>query len=163
LSIEAGGAQLFSGTNIDDLGDWRPGLKAAEDYGVRHPFVEAGLTKTDVRALAAAYGLNDIAEMPSAPCLSSRVETGLRIDADALHAIDKVETMLRDQLKPEIVRCRVRADGVVIELDAVALAGISDSVQKEIARDIKKSFARAPCVSFALYARGSAFLREAPA
>jgi uncharacterized protein len=48
-------AQLFSGTNLDDLGDWRPGLKAAEAQGVRHPFVEAEMTKADVRAMAAAH------------------------------------------------------------------------------------------------------------
>ena len=94
LATQAGGAQLFSGTNLDDLGDWRPGLKAADNNAVRHPFVEAGMAKADVRALAAIHGLSDIAELPSAPCLSSRIETGIRIDISALRSIDKVETCL---------------------------------------------------------------------
>ena len=50
-------ATLLSGTNLDDLGDWRPGLKAAEEHGVRHPFVEAGIDKAGVRAIAASAGL----------------------------------------------------------------------------------------------------------
>ena len=56
-------AQLLSGTNLDDLGDWRPGLKAAEAENVRHPFVEAGIDKATVRRLAAHFGLDDLAEL----------------------------------------------------------------------------------------------------
>ena len=91
LVTQANGAQLFSGTNTDDLSDWRPGLKAAANNAVRHPFVEAGLAKADVRALASSYGLDDIAELPSAPCLSSRIETGIRINVKALRSVDRVE------------------------------------------------------------------------
>lgn len=161
LTKAADGAQLFSGTNVDDLGDWRPGLKAAKNHSVRHPFVEAGMTKADVRALASTYGLSDIAELPSAPCLSSRVETGIRIDAQALRAIDRVETMLRERLNPETVRCRVRAAGVVVELDEATLDGLVPAMRSNLVDDIKAAFAHAPdaAVSFAAYARGSAFLK----
>ena len=167
LSQHANGAQLFSGTNMDDLGDWRPGLVAADNNAVRHPFVEAGLTKTDVRALAARYGLDDIAELPSAPCLSSRVETGIRINAGALRSIDKVETLLRNRLTPDTVRCRVRSDGVVIELDQATLSTLDDQTQRELATEIEQSFFNTTASSntgmtvyFAAYNRGSAFLQD---
>jgi uncharacterized protein len=102
------GAQVLSGTNVDDLGDWRPGLRAAEQNDVRHPFVDAGMTKSDVRDAARLLGLDDLAELPSAPCLSSRVQTGLRIQPSSLRAIDAVESMLRTTLRPDTVRCRLR-------------------------------------------------------
>lgn len=151
--------QILSGTNVDDLGDWRPGLKAAEANQVRHPFVEAGMKKADVRATAAAYGLEDIAELPSAPCLSSRIETGIRIDPEVLKAIDIVEAALRDTLRPETVRCRVRADGVVIELDSRSLAALDDLQRETWAQIIRARFGAKP-VQFKAYQRGSAFLRE---
>lgn len=162
LAEAAGGAQLVSGTNLDDLGDWRPGLKAAEAHEVRHPFVEAGMTKADVRALAAALGLEDIAEMPSAPCLSSRVETGIRIDEKSLRAIDRVEVLLRARLAPETVRCRVRAEGVVVELDVATLEGLSAAARNELAASVSAAFAHIPGarVSYQPYTRGSAFLKE---
>ena len=161
LAARAGGAQLFSGTNLDDLGDWRPGLKAAENHQVRHPFVEAGMTKIDVRALAAAFGLHDIAEMPSAPCLSSRVETGLRIDPLSLLAIDRAETLLRARLDARTIRCRLRGAGVVIELDPVALAALPEPRRDELAAEVRAAFAHlgAVAISFAAYERGSAFLK----
>lgn len=161
LSSVAGYAQLFSGTNMDDLGDWRPGLKAAETYEVRHPFVETGLTKADVRALAAAHGLTDIAELPSAPCLSSRVESGIRIEPQALRMIDRVETLIRDRLAPETVRCRVRASGVVVELDSETLARLPDTSRDELIWAVRDSGAFDPStpVMFVAYTRGSAFLR----
>lgn len=153
------GAQLFSGTNMDDLGDWRPGLKAAEANLVRHPFDEAGMTKADVRAMAAAHGLDDLAELPSAPCLSSRIETALRIDPDMLRAVDRIETLLRAELSPETVRCRVRAVGVVIELDPDALMRLTPEHRQALTGDIRAAFGAAQPVLFQSYTRGSAFLR----
>lgn len=161
LAAAAGRAQLFSGTNLDDLGDWRPGLKAAENHGVRHPFVEAEMTKADVRALAAAFGLHNIAEMPSAPCLSSRIETGLRIDPASLLAIDRAEILLRARVKAQTVRCRLRGAGVVIELDPAALAALPEPLRDELAAGVRATFAHlgAVAISFAAYERGSAFLK----
>lgn len=153
-------ARLFSGTNLDDLGDWRPGLAAARAHDVRHPFVEAGMTKADVRAMAAAHGLHDLAELPSAPCLSSRVETALRIDPDELRGIDRVETLLHAEITPETVRCRLRAVGIVIELDPATLAGLSPARREGLTAAICRAFGRARPVSWEAYARGSAFLRE---
>lgn len=153
------GVQLFSGTNTDDLGDWRPGLKAAENNSVRHPFVEAGMSKADVRALAAAHGLDDLAELPSAPCLSSRVETALRINPGTLRAIDAAETLLRRELSPQTVRCRVRQAGVVVELDEATLTTLSDPARAVLSDRIRTTFGEQRPVQFQSYLRGSAFLR----
>lgn len=154
--------QLLSGTNMDDLGDWRPGLQAAKDRDVRHPFVEAGLTKSDVRALARHHGLDDLAELPSAPCLSSRIETGIRINADTLRAIDRTETLLRDTLTPQTARCRVRGSGIVIELDTDCLNGLDADRQASLVNDIRQFFSAqsASTIEFAPYQRGSTFLTE---
>ena len=154
--------QLLSGTNLDDLGDWRPGLKAAEAEGVRHPFVEAEIDKATVRRLAAHFGLDDLAELPAAPCLSSRIETGLRIEADLLPRIDRVETLLRERLMPETVRCRVRKDGVVIELDPSTLRSLDAAARQVLAWDIAAILGEqdAGSIAFEPYRRGSAFLRE---
>jgi uncharacterized protein len=162
LSQQVIDTQLFSGTNTDDLGDWRPGLQAAANNAVRHPFVEAGMAKSDVRALAADHNLHDIAELPSAPCLSSRIETGIRIEAHALHAIDEVETLLRNRLQAATVRCRVRNEGIVIELDEQSLAQLDNHTRNQLLQDIKQIF-KHPVdtpLSFEAYKRGSAFLKE---
>lgn len=154
-------AQLLSGTNLDDLGDWRPGLRAAEAQNVRHPFVEAGIDKNTVRAIARAHRLSDLAELPAAPCLSSRVETGIPIDAGALTFIDHAETLVRETLKPATVRCRIRRHGVVIELDETTLGRTPLAAQAELERAIR-SLAGAAIdgpIAFASYTRGSAFLR----
>jgi len=166
-----GGPTIVSGTNLDDLRDYRPGLEAARTHGVRHPYVEAGIDKAGVRALAAGLGLDDIAELPAAPCLSSRIETGLRVEADQLAAIDRVETLLRDELAPRTVRCRRRRSGFVIELDAETLAALSPiSRQGLTARVGAILFAggldRDTALDFTAYRMGSAFLRgqaDAPA
>ena len=157
--------QIVSGTNLDDLGEYRPGLDAARDHDVRHPFVEAGMDKASVRALARTFGLADIAELPSAPCLSSRVETGIRIEADTLAFIDDVERLVAASLASardagRAVRCRVRAAGVVVELDAVSLAALGTAERAALQATI---LARAPTglgrrLAFAPYRTGSAFL-----
>ena len=84
---------IASGANTDDLGDFRPGLAAAEEHGVVHPYVEAGVSKAQLRALAASLGLGEVASLPAQPCLASRVETGIPIDAGDLRFIDRVETI----------------------------------------------------------------------
>ena len=158
-------ATLLSGTNVDDLDDWRPGLKAAQAHGVRHPFVEAGIGKAQIRAIAAALGFDDLAGLPAAPCLSSRIETGLRVEADDLASIHAAERYLSRQLRPETVRCRKRRAGIVIELDGPTLDALSESRRAALGAAVAGMFdrgARAGQVSFAPYRTGSAFLRPAP-
>lgn len=156
-------ATLLSGTNRDDLGDWRPGLLAAEARGVRHPFVEAGIGKAAIRAIAAGLGFPDLADLPAAPCLSSRIETGLRVEADDLGRIHAAERYLARQLRPETVRCRLRRAGVVIELDVPTLDSLGAARRAALAAAVAGIFGgeggTAGPVRFASYRTGSAFLR----
>jgi uncharacterized protein len=85
---------VYSGANVDDLGDWRPGLRAARDHGVRHPLVEAGFGKADVRKAARALAIPS-AEKPAMPCLASRVPFGTAIDLETLRRIDDAERAVR--------------------------------------------------------------------
>jgi uncharacterized protein len=154
-------AQVVSGTNTDDLGEYRPGLVAAREHGVRHPFVEAGMSKRQVRELARVLGLGEIAELPSAPCLSSRIETGIAIDPAMLARVHQTERLIGAALQPKTVRCRVRARGVVIELDEGSLAGLQAERREELAGQVRGLFRDggfAFAVSFEPYRVGSAFL-----
>lgn len=158
--------QILSGANRDDLGEYRPGLDAAREHGVRHPYVEAGFDKAAVRALARDLGLGTVAELPAAPCLSSRVETGIPIEPEILGFIHAVERLVGGALAgggaKRAVRCRVRAEGVVVELDPGSLAALDAADRETLGAGIR---AIAPprlagLVRFAPYRVGSAFLVE---
>ncbi len=151
---------IASGTNTDDLTDWRPGLKAAEEHAVRHPYVEAGIDKSAVRAIARHLGLGEIAELPASPCLSSRVETGIAIDPAELALIHRVETLLGALPGVQTVRCRLRRSGLVIELDAATLATLDDAARAALSAEIAAlPGAAARPIAYAPYKMGSAFLR----
>ncbi len=153
--------QIVSGANLDDLGEYRPGLDAAREYGVRHPYVEAGIDKASVRVLARELGLGDMAELPAAPCLSSRLETGIRIEADTLGFVHAVEKLVSAALQPQTVRCRVRAAGIVVELDQASLKRLSEQERQQLRTRIKAQMQPArssPDIQFACYRTGSAFL-----
>ncbi|BCP55234.1 TIGR00268 family protein [Kaistia sp. 32K] len=151
--------QVLSGANLDDLGDYRPGLDAARAAGVRHPYVEAGIDKAGVRRLARRLGLGDLAELPSSPCLSSRVETSIAIEPMTLAAIHAVEKLVGATLAPETVRCRVRHAGIVVELDPPSLAALreGDALTAAIASLLPAGLAGKP-VRFEAYRMGSAFV-----
>jgi uncharacterized protein len=158
-------AQIVSGTNLDDLGEYRPGLIAAREHGVRHPFVEAAMGKPHVRALARELGLGEVAELPSSPCLSSRVETGIAIRPEVLRNIHAVESLVSEHLAPRTVRCRVRNAGIVVELDDTALGQLSDARREQLAERVLQIFARThpdATVHFEPYRTGSAFLHFKP-
>ena len=104
---------VLNGTNVDDLGDHRPGLLAATEHGVRSPLAETGLRKADVRALAAALGLANAAK-PQSACLSSRVPYGTAIDAALLGRVERAESAL---LALGFSQFRVRHHGDVARLE----------------------------------------------
>ena len=94
LASAEGFATLFSGANVDDLDDWRPGLRAAAEHRVRHPLVEAGFRKADVRRWAARLRIPS-ADKPAMPCLASRLPYGTEVDRAVLAQVDRAETGLR--------------------------------------------------------------------
>jgi uncharacterized protein len=154
---------MLSGTNTDDLEDYRPGLSAASAHGVRHPFVEAGVDKQGVRALCRQLGYLEIAGLPAAPCLSSRVETGIRIEAAALAFVHRVERELAEALSPEVVRCRIRQDAVAVELDEAALQDLRNGAGqgwREHIAGLARTCGLPDAIRFEPYRRGSAFVQD---
>jgi len=95
---------ICSGANLDDRGDYRPGLKAAAEHGVRHPLQEAGFTKADVRALALAWGLPTW-DKPASPCLSSRLAPRVEVTPERTARVEAAEEYLHGLGLRE---CRVR-------------------------------------------------------
>ena len=95
LAAEEGLAWVASGTNMDDLKDFRPGLKAGQEYGVRNPLVEARLTKDDIRVLSRLRGLSTW-DKPAQPCLSSRIPYGAPVSIEALDRIAQAEACLKE-------------------------------------------------------------------
>jgi pyridinium-3,5-biscarboxylic acid mononucleotide sulfurtransferase len=156
--------RIASGTNLDDLQDYRPGLVAATEQHVIHPFVEAGITKTGVRQLAAMMGLHTLSELPASPCLSSRITTGIAIDGDLLPLIDETEETLRKLLghtgSDSAIRCRIRSTGIAIQMsddNGVTAAEIRKAVQHVFSNTRFNHYSTH--ISIEPYRQGSAFIR----
>ena len=96
---------ILYGQNTDDVGDFRPGAKAAKEKGVRAPLAEAGLDKEDVRALARRWGIS-VWDRPAMACLSSRFPYGTAVTADGLKKVDRAEFFLRTELGYAQLRSR---------------------------------------------------------
>jgi len=108
---------IADGTNADDLVDHRPGMRAAGEFDVRSPLVEAGYSKDDVRREAKAMGI-PIWDAPAAPCLSSRVLYGLEVTADRLAQVEQSEAFLRTLGVRGDLRVRHRGTEARIEVAA---------------------------------------------
>ncbi|MCA8987726.1 MAG: ATP-dependent sacrificial sulfur transferase LarE, partial [Planctomycetaceae bacterium] len=117
---------IVNGTNCDDLGDYRPGLIAAEEHEVRSPLVEAGFHKQDVRQLAREWNI-PIWDKPASPCLSSRVAYGVEVTPQRVERIDAGERFLRELLKVKELRVRLEAGELArIELPIEHLIQLTD-------------------------------------
>jgi len=118
---------ILSGANRDDLSDDRPGLKAAAEADVVHPFIEAGIGKREIRGIAHALDL-PFADLPASPCLTSRFYTGTPVAVEVLSAVDQAEQTIRRLTGIGVVRCRIRVDAMLIETEAVDQAAIDSQV-----------------------------------
>lgn len=125
---------LLNGTNLDDLGDHRPGLIAADNFAVRSPLVEAGFHKSDIRALANHLGLEN-ANKPQSACLSSRFPYGTAIDEAKLAQVEGAEAVLASL---GFIQYRVRHHGEVarIEVDPDQLS-LAVSHNELLSREFK--------------------------
>ncbi len=116
---------LVNGANLDDLGDYRPGMQAAAEHAVRSPLADCGLNKADVRALAADWNL-PVWDKPASPCLSSRVAYGEEVTPQRLAMIDQAEQYLRE-LGLRTVRVRYhRGDLARLEVPAEAIVALCE-------------------------------------
>ena len=123
VSAESGGAQVVSGANADDLGDYRPGLRAAAEHGVRHPLVEVDMTKPEVREAARTLELPTW-DKPASACLSSRIAFGVTISVEMLSKVGRAERALKD-LGFRQCRVRVHDDLVRVEVEPDELARLA--------------------------------------
>jgi uncharacterized protein len=121
LAQERGLAVVVDGTNADDIGGHRPGMRAAREHGVRSPLVEVGMTKRDIRERSRARGLPTWSQ-PSAPCLSSRLQYGLPVTAERLQQVERAERALRDLGVSGDLRVRHHGDLARVELSRDMLA-----------------------------------------
>ncbi len=112
-AVETGCGHIADGVNVDDLGDHRPGLVAANEAAIVHPLVQAGMNKADVRGAARALGL-DVWDKPAFACLSSRFPYGTRITPERLDMVGTVERLLKAQ---GFRQYRVRYHGEVVRIE----------------------------------------------
>lgn len=108
------GSTVVSGANLDDLGEYRPGLIAAAEHQVRHPYVEAGVSKAAIRDVARHLGLEE-AELAASPCLASRLYTGTRVTQARMRAVELGEAVVRAAGMP-VARCRIRDCHALVEV-----------------------------------------------
>lgn len=106
---------VIEGTNEDDLHQYRPGLRAVKELGIKSPLAECGFTKEEVRKMAGEYKIST-ASRPSAPCLATRLPYGTRIQKEVLKKIEEGEEYIR-QLGYGNVRIRVYQNLVRLEVD----------------------------------------------
>jgi uncharacterized protein len=137
-ATRSSGEAIFVGTQVDDLGEHRPGLQAAIERGVVAPLVDAGFTKADVRALARHWNLSN-AEKPAAPCLASRVPVGIEVTPERLAQIEAVEDFLRAN---EVWPARARWHDTIVRLEIPAEMFervVSDPLRSELRRACRRA------------------------
>lgn len=130
LDIVPVGSTIVSGANTDDLGEYRPGLIAAAEHDVRHPYVEAEIGKSGIRAIARHLDL-DAADLPASPCLASRLYTGTRVTEERLRAVEVGEAVLH-AAGLDVARCRIRDNAVVVEVPADDRHLLSEAVLQDV-------------------------------
>lgn len=161
VAVQQGLRQIAYGAIADDLGDDRPGMRAAGERKILAPLLDAGLTKDDVRALAADAGLS-VREKPASACLASRIPVGTEVTPERLEQIDRAESALRE-LGLGQLRVRHHGDVARVELADKDLARLSDpEVRAEIARRVREAGFRYVSVDLEGYRTGSMNAPEGP-
>jgi uncharacterized protein len=145
LARERGLAWVLDGTNCDDLGDHRPGLRAARDWNVRSPLVEAGITKREIREISNELGLRTW-DKPAFACLSSRFSYGDPITVEKLRKVAQAERALRAlgfrgcrvRHHDDVARIELKPDDLprALELREQIVAGVSQAGYAFVALDL---------------------------
>ena len=136
-AAELGIEEIVDGLNLDDLHDYRPGMKAAGEKHVRHPLVEAELSKAEIRELSRTLGLPTW-DRPASPCLSSRFPYGTVITTDGLEKVAAGEKFLRS-LGFRVVRVRYHGEVARLELETSELPKIfAPELRETVEREFRK-------------------------
>ncbi|HSL55522.1 MAG TPA: ATP-dependent sacrificial sulfur transferase LarE [Pyrinomonadaceae bacterium] len=126
---------IVDGSTVDDLGDYRPGRRAASEHEVRSPLLEAGLTKTEVRELSRRATLPTW-DKPASPCLSSRIAYGTTVTIERLSKVDRGEEILREFGFREF---RVRHHDQLVRIE-IAPAEMDRVLRKELIDELARRF-----------------------
>ena len=122
---------ILNGANVDDKGDYRPGMQAALEHRVRSPLLEVGCDKSDVRELARIWNL-PIWDKPASPCLSSRIAYGVEVTPERLQRVDQAELWLKEELGLRELRVRHEAHDLArIEVAPALFERLSDDILRQ--------------------------------
>ena len=127
---------IVDGTNLDDLGDYRPGIDALRQNGIRSPLVETNLSKPQIRQIAKSVGLS-VHDKPSNSCLASRIPWGQRVTAERLARIEFGETIIKQLTKVKQVRVRDFDGSAKIEVEKNDLSEFDNLVLDKITEKLK--------------------------
>ena len=128
---------IVDGTNLDDLGDYRPGLKALKQNGIKSPLVENNLTKNEIREIAKSVGLS-VYNKPSNSCLASRIPWGQKITLERLLRIEYGETIVKQTTKLKQVRVRDLKGIAKLEVEKEKISVLrDDTIFEEITKKLK--------------------------
>ena len=142
------------GVNMDDLGDYRPGRRAAAEFGVRSPLIEAGLSKAEIRELARRMDMR-VWNKPALACLASRIPYGTRISSAMLQTVEQAEDILH-RFNFQRVRVRHHGSFARIEIDRDEFSRLlSEDVAQEIISSLKALGFTYICLDLEGYRTGS--------
>lgn len=127
---------IVDGTNLDDLGDYRPGIEALKKHGIRSPLVETNFTKNEIRTTAKSVGLS-VYDKPSNSCLASRIPWGQRVTSERLIRIELGETIVKQLTNLKQVRVRDLNGLAKIEVDKEQISIFDDAVLNELTDKLK--------------------------
>ena len=127
---------IVDGTNLDDLGDYRPGIQALKDNGIRSPLVETKFLKSQVRDIAKSVGLS-VFDRPSNSCLASRIPWGQRVTAEKLTRIEFGETLVKQLTNLKQVRVRDFDGSAKIEVDKTMIGVFDDNIMNQLNEKLK--------------------------
>ena len=154
---------IITGTNQDDLTDYRPGLIAAKQNNVQQPYVDLAINKAMIRQIADYFALDDLKDLPASPCLASRIETGIKINTHALQLVDHIESMVKKTLHIDMVRFRIKKSALEVQLAAEYLQTINETTKNDLISAIQQQlpaeFVVLP-LNITSYHKGSAFVGD---
>ncbi|WP_010586652.1 ATP-dependent sacrificial sulfur transferase LarE [Schlesneria paludicola] len=130
---------LVNGANLDDRGDYRPGMKAANEFEVRSPLIEAEFTKDDVRELARIWDL-PVWDKPATPCLSSRIAYGIEVTPERVRRIDQAELFLKQLTNLRELRVRCEANELArieVPQEAITLL-VTPAIRQQIQTELRR-------------------------
>jgi len=127
---------IVDGTNLDDLGDYRPGIKALKQNGIRSPLVETNFSKSEIRESAKFLGLS-VYDRPSNSCLASRIPWGQRVTAEKLTRIEFGETIVKQLTNVKQVRVRDLNGCAKIEVEKEMISSFNDTILNTITKKLK--------------------------